>query len=464
MVPIYLYKFTKRVNSTRRPGSPDLTLNCSIKSPSSIINPYIDIATDQDLSAFTYAFIPLYQRYYFVDDIVYNRGLWEVNMSVDVLASYRNTIGAADLYILRSSHTWNSYYLDREWPANGNVTASETLIDDSGANLTYSLGYYVVTTVSKTSGRKTYQMSGSTFNTVMAQAMGNYGTGFGALVQGIQNSLYNPLDYVVSCFWIPRPFQTSGTARLCFGPWEPTDSSDQPIVCDIVQDGYMAISYGVDIPKHPQSNSYGKYVNISPFSEYVLDMGFCEPITLDSTMLVDASRLQISVYPDAVTGQALMYAWILKGTARELLLKTTVNYGVPVNMSTVKNNAAGLLGGLASTVAGIATAGIMKNGIGVASGIASLVGDVMEHSNGTVYNTGGLGSIGGHIVNKVLYARFFEVAAIDLANRGRPLYQIRKPSAIPGYIEAVNGHIEVEALAREKDAIASYLESGFYYE
>ena len=459
MLKIYLYKFTKKTNSTARPGTPYLTLDCAIKTPSSILRPYIDIATESDLSAVNYAYIPDYDRYYFINDIVYNRGLWELSMQVDVLASYRNTIGNTELYILRSSHTWNSYYSDRDYPANGNVTPVEITIDNSGGNLTYSTGYYIVTTVSKSVGRTTYQLTGSQFKTIMQQAMGNYGTGFGSLVQGIQNALYNPLDYIVSCFWVPVGFVTDGTARVAFGPWEPTDENGGVITAPIVKDGYSAISYGVNIPKHPQSASYGKYVSMAPFAEYVLDMGFCEPIKLDTTMLVDADRLQITIYPDALTGQALMYAWTLKGSGRQLLFKMMVNYGVPVNMSTVKNNALGVLGGIATTAISAATG----NAVGAWSGAAATVGSIIESSDGTVYNTGGVGTIGGHIVPKKLYARFYEVADMDLANNGRPLYQKRRPSAIPGYMQVMNGRIEVEATAAEKDQIAAYLEGGFYY-
>jgi len=137
----------------------------------------------------------------------------------------------------------------------------------------------------------------------------------------------------------------------------------------------------------------------------------------------------------------------------------TVNYGVPVNMSTVKNNALGVLGGIATTAISAATG----NAVGAWSGAAATVGSIIESSDGTVYNTGGVGTIGGHVVPKKLYARFYEVAQMDEANRGRPLYQIRKPSGIPGYIQVMNGRIEVEATAAEKDQIAAYLEGGFYY-
>ena len=84
MIRINLYKFTKKTNSTARPGTPYMTLDCAIKTPSSILRPYIDIATESDLSAVNYAYIPDYERYYFVNDIVYNRGLWELSMVVDV--------------------------------------------------------------------------------------------------------------------------------------------------------------------------------------------------------------------------------------------------------------------------------------------------------------------------------------------------------------------------------------------
>ena len=108
--PAYFYQFKKRTNSTERPGTSSLlhTLNVTLKSGSSIINPTLEIANSSAFSnvvKVNYCHIPKFNRYYYVNNTVYDQGIWYLTLSVDVLASYRDEIGADNRFIVRSANT-----------------------------------------------------------------------------------------------------------------------------------------------------------------------------------------------------------------------------------------------------------------------------------------------------------------------------------------------------------------------
>lgn len=115
MFNIYLYHFTKKVNSTKVPNvSPD-TFQCLMRTGSSIVNPVIEIRLPQnsDMLTYNYAYIPSFgSRYYFIDDIVYDTGIYVLYLSVDVLATYKTDIKDSTQFILRAANLYNYNIID----------------------------------------------------------------------------------------------------------------------------------------------------------------------------------------------------------------------------------------------------------------------------------------------------------------------------------------------------------------
>ena len=100
---VNFYNFAKRENSTARPSG-GTSFNCILKSESSIINPTIELQLSIDTApSYNYAYIPSYNRYYFVKEWTFNNRLWSASLSVDVLATYKTEIGNSFLYVTRSS-------------------------------------------------------------------------------------------------------------------------------------------------------------------------------------------------------------------------------------------------------------------------------------------------------------------------------------------------------------------------
>ena len=73
----------------------------------SFINKYV-------LSA-NYAYIPEFNRYYFINDIISIRqNLWQISLSVDVLMSYKNQILETKAFVARNQNEFNKDIIDNE--------------------------------------------------------------------------------------------------------------------------------------------------------------------------------------------------------------------------------------------------------------------------------------------------------------------------------------------------------------
>lgn len=71
----------------------------SLRNESSVVNPVILIEMENP-SQYNYCFIPDFNRYYFITDIVSIRtGLWRISCSVDVLMSFKTQILNLDVII-----------------------------------------------------------------------------------------------------------------------------------------------------------------------------------------------------------------------------------------------------------------------------------------------------------------------------------------------------------------------------
>lgn len=89
------------------------TLDGTLRKECSIINPEIDLA--YEIVNFNYVFIPIYNRYYFVTDVVYLRkGLVHISLKVDTLMTYKDIIYSQKGLIGRNEFEFNNNLIDRE--------------------------------------------------------------------------------------------------------------------------------------------------------------------------------------------------------------------------------------------------------------------------------------------------------------------------------------------------------------
>ena len=144
---IEFYTFDKKYNSTKRPTlNSGTTYDCYLKTSSSIISPTIElnIGLTVNPSAFNYAYISDYGRYYWVSEWTFANSSWFASLNVDVLASWKPYIGDTNMYVYRSSADYNGYLIDTKYPTQTGFTL-ETVDLNQGTPITqFSDGCYVV--------------------------------------------------------------------------------------------------------------------------------------------------------------------------------------------------------------------------------------------------------------------------------------------------------------------------------
>ena len=74
-IAVHLYSFTKRENSTKRPSSGGTTYNCVLIDETSLMNPVFKLDIGSNPIGKNYAYVPDFDRYYFITDTCKRRAV-----------------------------------------------------------------------------------------------------------------------------------------------------------------------------------------------------------------------------------------------------------------------------------------------------------------------------------------------------------------------------------------------------
>lgn len=103
------------------------TLNGYLRDKTSITNPSIIIEMSE-FPIFNYVYLSKFNRYYYVTNILsIATNLWQIDMHVDVLMSYKDKILLQSAIIERNEYEWNPYLIDSSLPVSKepNITVEE---------------------------------------------------------------------------------------------------------------------------------------------------------------------------------------------------------------------------------------------------------------------------------------------------------------------------------------------------
>ena len=458
------FNFAKKENSTKTPIVTGTLKTCTIKTPSSIDNMVVELSGKP---SFNYAYIPDLSRYYFVTDIAYNRGVWEVSLKCDVLARFKSAIGSTSMYFERSSAQKNGDLIDKFYPVTAAATRNTTTLATASTGM-WTTGSYVVTALdgSSNTGCTSYLFSASGFGyfiqSLMVTGSDMQESIWDALNQSIKVTTYEPLKYIGAVYWFPYPSFTPGTGvtvtSIQLGNFTATGFTANRI------DGNATntITHTVTIPAHPQASTRGSFCNLAPFSDYSVDLGPFGHIELDSTACAKATSFTITIKLDPFTGKAR--AMIVTNLG-DVMANVSTQWGVPVLLSSGSNVN---LGSVGQSVTGLLSAGAAAFRLdvpGVAAGISSSIAGVADVAKGTVSTVGSAGAMVDFQHDMEFNARFFTIADDDNTNNGRPYCAISTPATLTGYMIAQKGLVTNSGATRtELDAINRFMEEGFYYE
>lgn len=495
-VIVNLYTFAKKDNSTAQPTGDGTKVSGEFKTGFNLLAPVVKLYDITGTPGFNYAKIADLSRYYFITSWSYDGGFWYASLACDVLASWKSDIGAQTLYVTRSASSYDEYIIDSEYPATGQCTILEGTA--SGEPFGSTSGCYIVGIVggaNSTGAISYYAFTPAAFQALVGAMLGDnlwLNINTAELSDELQKALINPAQYISSCLWIPVDAGSvpgSGVGSIPVGWWSFAASASQIQPLSAKVGG----SYSVAIPKHPQATARGKYLNLSPYSEYTLYFFPFGTLAIDSLRLQDQSTLNLRYVMDCCTGEAVLYITC----GGDPIKVVTGRFGVPVPTGQISVQIGGLTS-MAATAGMTAAAGAVghaKDFLGGAKNLAYKMfnrGGPAPHSgtsrNGTpiertdikgavnnimsaavaslatVDYSGQLGSNIYGVVPVTLVGKFLSIADDDNASKGRPLCSRVQLNTLSGYILCADADIEIGCTADEREAIISYLLGGFFYE
>lgn len=492
--PVRFYSFNKRTNSTKIPGANDTSTNyqCVFKGPESILNPTIALTLPiTQAPTWNYCRIDLFGRWYFVNDWRWTENrIWEADLTVDVLGTYRTAIGAKSYYVLRSATEYNPDVIDTFYPTEAAVQNGYEikLLDDlwDGINASrqlvdFKLGTYVVGIVSNTADGHV-MLGGVTYYVMPWQGMQQLvrnlitiwsGTSIAGVGVDAAKMLVDPFQYIYSVVWFPismsRFDKSANTRPVQYGPFtfDTASVGNQAIYAYTLTefDFCQSSTLTWTLPKHPQAASRGRFLKGAPFTSYSLFVPPFGLIPLDPAKFYDATSIYASVKVDPITGNGYLRIGrdsIAQGPQVDF---RTAPVGVSIPMAQVTTDIIGgakVIGDTASRTFGKLMTGNIPGAVGAAmSGIASAAETLAPNAE----IKGGAGDFQA-LSFEVPYLRYqFQLLVDeDLYDNGRPLCENWQPSAIPGYMVIENGTTEITGTRDEAERIRDLLEGGFYYE
>lgn len=526
--PVTFYAFAKYPNSTRIPTANTFQkqIDCEFNDSCSFSNPVINVGVtafppvEREFYKYNYCYIPTFSRYYFIDEWIWNAGMWSCKCHVDVLASFRDPILNGNFYVMRSTYTstgamiYNTDIADATYPTTaGAATYQSSAVnnpfavdDDFSLNGTFVVG--VINSQSQNGAISYYAMSVGTF-LEFCQKLYTYSSGWlnintDEISESLQKALVNPFQYVVSCIYLPvnisalDQFAFTSTRTIYFGWWSVTIYTDAKIVNSAM---HIDFTHQLQIPRHPLAASRGRYLNLSPYSLYTLRYYPFGTINIDTEAIAGWTTLDLYTSLDVVTGKGVLN---LAVNGKNNPLRTIeAQVGVSVPTASLQTSFQQIAQGKTAVVAAGAELVGKLNHIGeskpnpadydfsISGGakfaldsVKGLVNDVRESFSGgdikqtateilstavaasTTAEIQGLQGSGSlyRTQTLTLSGRFLPIAEEDFYHTGRPLMQNRLLKTLSGFCIVKDGDINISALDKERQAIRAFLEGGFYIE
>lgn len=552
---IKLFTFSKRTNSTKRPtlsSADDYT--CTFIDNTSIMSPVIRIKAPANTSmySYNYAYISMFDRYYYISDIVYGLGTWTISMRIDVLASYKTQIGNSSHYIERASYESNPYVIDSIYPLQTNQTLTiqkpekvgEYYPSIFGTTITpsYVLGLIggidpdwdsqISQAANIHNGSVIYFLlteaqMGKFITEIMMEDVDLYAIPVSELSKPLQRQLINPIQYIhsISCIpFYPAPlsYYYVKSVQLGFNYIDIPDRATEswrilpaPTVGGNTTDnGYMVKNQcDIRMPLHPSYTDKGHWVLSDPYSKYVLHIGPYGEIQIPSGEIMRATvhgsgdsaylQLYITTVFDISTGECTLFLAFDSTSCDDAFLEVTKNLSIPIPVHQAMQDVAshrqarrdlayqqvGAVLNIAKSVVGASGGGTTGSSdgmspdntssakLGIAGPISTALNEQHKMMNTidsatranqvTISGNGNEGSymsFNQDLCTPRMFCYFSPFVEENNAEKGRPLCKVKQISTIPGFIMCSGAEIETYGTAAENEAVAAFLNGGFYYE
>lgn len=464
---VQFYVHNKRINSLKLPTD-GVTIACVLKDNCSVTSPVLELKIAEH-PTYNYAYISDFGRYYYVNDWTYYRGVWSCTLSVDVLTSWRANILATNAFVEYSSSNYSMDYTD-----NRIMSTQEKEISVSEMPTTLSVfnstGCYILSVISTDANG--YNGACAVYALTQSQ-LAEFSATITAedfldgIWEGIKNAFNNPFEAIVSCRWIPFSVSDlSGTDKNIFVTY-----ADSGVQGKLLTSNFKGQRFSMPLPRLGTNASF---LDVSPFVSATLYLPFIGTVPLDIDAYYKSDTFSVDMQCDVVTGD------IVYTVGSSFNTFTSTYSGNCATQIPLSNNAmdsigmitstSGVIGGIVSTVVGIATkkTKLVAKGLG-AAGIGS-VGNVRSAEVHTQTNGALSSRIGARIslTPRIVVMRSKVLETVQgtsrIATFGLPCYKTLQLSTLDGYCQCNGASVTAPATDTELETINDLVNSGIYIE
>lgn len=435
---VKLYQFSKRENSTKRPSG-GATVSVRLKDGTSIFNPSFELNAS---SAPTATYLSWGSRYYYVDDVTYLNGIYVIDCSIDVLATWKTEIGNTSAFVKYATSGYDIGLIDSRLSSDLNA-----IVNVAEAKIMGGLpsGYVVTYVGDQGSTNPVVALSEAGVCALMNAVQSS---AFAELLNNPENALSKILSdcasAITSCKYLPIIGYGGRRTITLAGGYDTgiTGNEVEPTTGNTVT---------IDIPWNFPKGDFRNRSQFTSLIIYLPGYGFAQ---LNTDDFVGDDSIYITAVLDSTSG----------GLAYDVggVMKAECDISTPIQISTTtQGNALGALVSAGGALAGIATGNVAV----AAGGLFGAITSAMQT------NTGAVGSMGSHAgwslhSNEIILRVISHDTSVTPSNmatvQGRPVGKVTGITA--GYNECVNASVECDAPQALKDKINAYLNGGVYYE
>ena len=464
------YTFSKKLNSTKQPSGGS-SYQIELKDSCGILDPIIklDVGQAGNPTAYNYCYIAEFNRYYWVGNWRWSERLWTAECKVDHMASWKSDIGSYTAYVSRAAAAYDGDIMDGYYPAKAEITEiKQDATVDPGfirPDITHTIndGTFVVGVQGKNAAQNGgavtyYAVKPAAISAITDYLLDPQNYNIMDIEEDLLKCIFNPMQFIVSCLWFPFSM-ILGSDHIEVGWWDinmPTGMQ----VCKVLSDPVYTRNVTYPIPKHPQAATRGNYLNMQPYSQYMINAGPWGAIPIDNKQLLDESSLSCVMNIDLMTGTGRLS--IVGKNSLVYIEDHVAQIGVPVQLGQNMLNQGALFNGIGSGVGTIGSAVGLHPGSMLTNGLAAIY-DVASLTQAQPVSVSSNGSMAFNTLFNIV-GRFLTIVDEDRASRGRPLCQPKTISSLSGYILCEDADPQIPCTSQELSEIVNYMNGGFYYE
>lgn len=463
---VLFYSHNKRNNSIKLPTGGAI-IPCVLKDSTSLTSPVLELKTATRHN-YNYAYISDFGRYYYVTEWIYDKGIWSCSLTVDVLTSWRSNILNTTAYVEYSSSSYSNNIIDPRMTSS--EEKSYTHWEEPAESSIFSTnGCYILSIISTDANGyngacAVYALTQSQLSqfsaTITAQGF------LDGVWEGLKNIFNNPFDAIVSCRWIPFDYSAlSGEEKELVVVY-----AGSGVRGKLLTSNFVSSSFGTAIPSRTTTKNY---MDVAPFVTGVLYLPFVGTVPLDLNAFYPTNYIYIKTVCDVVTGD-IVYTL---GQSAEFFVSTysgNCASQIPLSNNMVDSlgmvsSSGGIIGGLATTVAGIVKKdpSLISKGLGaVGLGTYGTVRSAEVHTQ----TNGAISSRVGVHVQKTIELVLIRSNVRDASGTDRkeiiglPCFRTILLSTLSGYCQCSGASVSAPATDNELSLINDYLNSGIYIE